>query len=98
FIIMPFTEPFRGYYSRFYRRCVNFAGFAAIRAWEGVTNEHYHQMLFVLIRKCGVALADVSAMPGSMYPNLNVVHEIGMNMGAGKVTFLLRQRHVDLPS
>jgi hypothetical protein len=99
FVIMPFTEPFRSYYSRFYRRSLNLAGFVAIRAWEGVTNEHYLQMLFMLVHKCGAALADLSPSPGSSYPNLNVVHEVGLNMGAGNVTFLLRQvQDVDLPS
>lgn len=89
FVIMPFSKPFREYYSALYRPALARAGYCGIRAWEGVTNERYYQALFILLRKCGAALADVTAQRRFNLPNLNVVHEVGMNMGVGNVTFLI---------
>jgi hypothetical protein len=91
FVIMPFANPFRGYYSFLYQPALRLAGYEAIRAWEGVTNEWYLRMIFALIHRCGAALADVTAPNDTRVPNLNVIHEIGMNMAAGNVTYLIRQ-------
>lgn len=91
FVIMPFAEPFRDYYSVLYAPALRLAGYEPLRAWEGVTNERYLRMLFELIHRCGVGLADLSAPRGLPTPNLNVIHEIGMNMAAGNVTYLIRQ-------
>lgn len=98
FVIMPFGLPFRDYYFTFYRPSLEAAGYRCLRAWVGLTNEHYLTLLAVLISRCSAALADVSADVGST-PNLNVVHEIGLNMGLENVTFLLRnEQPVQLPS
>jgi hypothetical protein len=99
FVVMPFAKPFHDYYTVLYAPALRLAGYEPLRAWEGVTNERYLRMLFELFRQCGAALADLSAPQGSRTPNLNVIHEIGVNMGAGNVTYLIRQpgRHV-LPS
>jgi hypothetical protein len=99
FVIMPFTEPFPDYYDQLYAPALRLAGYEPLRAWEGVTNERYLQMLFELIHRCGAALADLSAPKGLRTPNLNVIHEVGMNMSAGNVTYLIRQPgRVVLPS
>lgn len=99
FVIMPFSDPFRDYYLSFYREILRRAGYASIRAWVGVTNESYLRLLATLISRCGVALADVSAQPATSSPNLNVIHEIGLNMGLENATFLIRDaRDVVLPS
>ena len=92
FVIMPFAQPFRDYYRTFYRRSLNLAGYESIRAWEGVTNERYLSMVLMLLQKCGAALADLSAPEGSNVPNLNVIHEVGINMGSTNLTYLIRQR------
>jgi hypothetical protein len=98
-VIMPFSTPFRDYYSAFYAPALRLAGYEPLRAWEGVTNERYLRMLFELVHSCGAGLADLSAPKGSRIPNLNVIHEVGMNMAAGNVTYLIRQHgHVSLPS
>lgn len=91
FVIMPFTEPFRDYYSVLYSPALRLAGYEPLRAWEGVTNERYLRMLFELIHRCGAGLADLSAPRGLLTPNLNVIHEIGMNMATGNVTYLIRR-------
>jgi hypothetical protein len=99
FVIMPFARPFSDYYPVFYRRSLELAGYRVLRAWEGLTNEHYLQMIHMLLHRCGAALADVSPDRRTSRPNLNVIHEIGMNAGAGNVTYLLCQRgKIDLPS
>jgi hypothetical protein len=92
FVIMPFKEPFLGYYSVFYRKALNLAGYAAIRAWQGLSSEPYLNFIFMLMQKCGAALADLSASKGTRSPNLNVVHEVGLNMGSMNTTYLLRRR------
>jgi len=91
FVIMPFTNPFRDYYSVLYAPALRLAGYVPVRAWEGVTNERYIPMLFELIHRCGASLADLSAQKGLRTPNLNVINEVGMNMAAGNVTYLIRQ-------
>jgi len=99
FVIMPFGDTFRDYYFRFYRVILQQAGYASIRAWVGVSNESYLRLLATLISRCSVALADVSAQPSASMPNLNVIHEIGLNMGLESATFMIRdQRDVLLPS
>ena len=91
FVIMPFAQPFHDYYGVLYAPALRLAGYEPLRAWEGVTNERYLRMLFELIHRCGAGLADLSPPEGSRTPNLNVIHEIGMNMAAGNVTYLIRQ-------
>lgn len=99
FVIMPFTEPFSGYYFDFYRPALWRAGYRSIRAWVGLTNELYLTLLATLISRCDVSLADVSAQPGTTHPNLNVIHEIGLNMGLENRTLIIRnQDPVTLPS
>jgi hypothetical protein len=99
FVIMPFSSPFRDYYRLFYRKSLKLAGYESIRAWEGLTNEHYLQMIYMLLHKCGAALADLTPPAGSDVSNLNVIHEIGINMGVGNVTYMIRQsREFVLPS
>jgi hypothetical protein len=98
-VIMPFKKPFRDYYSVLYAPALRMAGYDPVRAWEGVTNERYLRMLFELIHRCGAGLADLSAPKGLRIPNLNVIHEVGMNMAAGNVTYLVHQPgRLTLPS
>jgi hypothetical protein len=99
FVIMPFSEPFSGYYFDFYRPALRVAGYRSIRAWVGLTNELYLTLLGTLISRCDAAMADVSAQPGTGSPNLNVIHEIGLSMGLDNRTLIIRnQEPVVLPS
>lgn len=99
FVVMPYGPPFGRYYLDFYRPALQHAGYQSIRAWVGVTNELYLVLLAVLISRCSAALADISAQPGGAQPNLNVIHEIGLNMGLENLTFLIRsQDPVAIPS
>lgn len=99
FVIMPFGEPFSDYYKCFYSKALKLAGYSPLRAWIGLTNESYLNLLQSLTSKCGVALADLTPEMDSDFPNLNVIHEIGLNQGSDNLIFLLKQpgEHV-LPS
>lgn len=92
FVIMPFSKPFADYYAQFYRPALCRAGYRAIRAWEGLAGEQYFSFLVGLIGKCGAALADLSKEERSGAANVNVIHEVGIARGLGKVTFLIGQR------
>jgi tetratricopeptide (TPR) repeat protein len=81
FVVMPFSAPFDTYYALYYRPALEEAGFRAMRAWGGLSSEHYAPLLQQLIKSCGLVLADVSKERlGSQrrQRNLNVLYEIGV--------------------
>ena len=85
-VIMPFSEPYTGYYSTFYRPTLERAGFRAFRAWGGLGDEDYIDLLTRLIQKVGLAWADVSkerVPPRLGERNPNVLYEIGAARALG---------------
>ncbi len=83
FVIMPFKPPFASYFATFYRPALEGAGYRAFRAWGGLSNEDYCDLLLKLISKCGLVWADVSEL------NPNVVYEIGAAHALGKPSLLV---------
>ena len=81
FVVMPFSDPFSGYFASFYRPALESAGYRAIRAWGGLSGENYGTLLNRLIEKSGLVWADVSKEregPNRGQRNLNVLYEIGV--------------------
>ncbi len=81
FVVMPFSAPFDTYYALYYRPALEAAGFRALRAWGGLSSEHYAPLLQQLIKSCGMILADISREllgPQQGQRNLNVIYEIGV--------------------
>ena len=91
FVAMPFSEPFASYYASFYRPLLDQMGYRSIRAWDGVGGEYYLESLRLLMRKCGLVLADLTQVGSTNAPNQNVLIEIGMARGVGRTTFLIGQ-------
>ncbi len=83
FVIMPFSQPYAGYYQTFYRPSMEQAGFRAFRAWGGLSWENYADLLVKLIAKSGIVLADISE------GNRNVFYEIGAAHAFGKLSVLI---------
>ena len=83
FVAMPFRQPYAGQFCRWYRPALARAGFRAIRAWGGLTDEEYYPFIAPLIARCAAVLADLSAR------NLNVANEVGLAHGANCPTFLV---------
>ncbi len=83
FVIMPFVPPYAGYFATFYRPSLEAAGCRAFRAWGGLSNEDYCDLLLALIGRCGLVWADVSDR------NPNVFYETGAAHAMGKVAVLL---------
>ena len=83
FVIMPFSQPYASYFSIFYRPSLEQAGFRAFRAWGGLSNEDYCDLLLKLIAKSGMVWADVSEL------NYNVLYEIGAAHAFGKLSMLV---------
>ncbi len=83
FVIMPFAAPYAGYFASFYRPTLEAAGLRAFRAWGGLSNEDYCELLLALIAKCGLVWADVSDA------NPNVFYETGAAHAFGKIAVLV---------
>ena len=83
FVIMPFKQPYASYFATFYRPALEGAGYRAFRAWGGLSNEDYCDLLLRLIGKVGLVWADVSEM------NYNVLYEIGAAHALGKLSMLV---------
>jgi tetratricopeptide (TPR) repeat protein len=83
FVVMPFSPPYAGYFSTFYRPSLEKAGLRAFRAWGGLSSEDYGVLLLKLISKSGFAWADVSE------PNANVFYEVGAAHAFGKLAMLV---------
>lgn len=83
FVIMPFKPPYASYFGTFYRPALEEAGFRAFRAWGGLSNEDYADLLLTLIEKSGMVWADVSEL------NYNVLYEIGAAHAFAKLSVLV---------
>ncbi|HEX2120258.1 MAG TPA: tetratricopeptide repeat protein [Thermoanaerobaculia bacterium] len=83
FVIMPFKPPFASYFATFYRPALEEGGYRAFRAWGGLSNEDYCDLLLKLISKCGLVWADVSEL------NPNVLYEIGAAHAFGKLSMIV---------
>ena len=83
FVIMPFRPPFSSYFATFYRPSLEEAGYRAFRAWGGLSDEDYADLLLRLIAKSGMVWADVSEL------NYNVLYEIGAAHALGKISILV---------
>ncbi|MDM0001799.1 hypothetical protein QTI24_24540 [Variovorax sp. J22P240] len=83
FVAMPFGAPFAGYFASYYRPALASAGFRAIRAWGGLSEEEYYSFLAPLINRCASVLAEL----GSLNPN--VMNEVGLAHGTNRPTFLI---------
>jgi tetratricopeptide (TPR) repeat protein len=80
---MPFKPPYAGYFATFYRPSLEATGYRAFRAWGGLSNEDYCDLLLKLIGKSGMVWADVSEL------NYNVLYEIGAAHALGKLSMLV---------
>lgn len=83
FVIMPFKEPYASCFSTFYRPSLEQAGYRAFRAWGGLSNEDYCDLLLKLIEKSGMVWADVSEL------NYNVLYEVGAAHALEKLSLLV---------
>lgn len=94
FVIMSFSPPYSDRFAEFYRPTLELAGFRCFRAWGGLSDENYGDLLIALISRCGAVWADVSE------PNLNVYYEIGAAHALGKPAVLVAsaERTVDVPA
>lgn len=85
FVIMPFKQPYASYFEPFYSASLASAGYRAFRAWGGLSNEDYCDLLLKLIKKVGFIWADVSEL------NYNVLYEIGAAHAFDKLSMLIVQ-------
>jgi hypothetical protein len=83
FVIMPFAEPYASYFGTYYRPALEGVGLRTFRAWGGLSNEDYCDLLLRLIAKCGFVWADVSEL------NHNVLYEIGAAHAMDKLSMLV---------
>lgn len=84
FVAMPFRRPYRDRYGSFYTPLLLHLEYRPLRAWGGIANEDYHELLLALLAKSGMVLADISGL------NHNVVYEIGAAHALGKRVILLQ--------
>lgn len=77
FVIMPFAPPYAGYFASFYRPALEGAGCRAFRAWGGLSNEDYCDLLLALIGRCGLVWADVSDRNPNVFYETGAAHALG---------------------
>jgi hypothetical protein len=77
------VAPYADYYRDFYRPSLEQCGYRTFRAWGGLANEDYADLLLALIGKSGFVWADVSDL------NPNVIYEIGAAHAFGKLSALV---------
>ena len=93
FVIMPFSNDYRSNFPSFYSPLLKEYGYRAIRAWGGIADEEYLEVLLVLINKCGAFLVELSEL------NMNVMYELGYVHAKSKLIFpLLEEKAPDPPS
>lgn len=86
FVVMPFNEPYAGRFHTLYRPALELAGFRAFRAWGGLSDERYCDMLLALIAKVGFVWTDVSGM------NLNVMYELGAAHAGNRQAIIVTEK------
>jgi len=94
FIAMPFRPPFEGQWPLLYAPLLERAGVSRIlRAWGGFGQEDFSPFVVAAILKSGMLLADLTQR------NRNVIWEMGLAQGMGKVVFgLVAKSEKRLPS
>ncbi|NIM15332.1 MAG: hypothetical protein GTO45_25425 [Candidatus Aminicenantes bacterium] len=93
FVIMPFSEKYRSNFPSFYAPLLKQFGYQPIRAWGGIANEEYFEVLLALIDRSGAILVELSEL------NMNVMYELGYVHAQSKITFpLLEASAPDPPS
>jgi len=83
FVAMPFSRRFRGNFPTLYAPLLRELDYRAIRAWGGLADEDYQEVVLTLISKCGVLLADVTTRAP------NVLHEVGVAQGQNDILLVL---------
>jgi len=83
FVSMPFKPPYTDYYYNFYTPALEDSAGTVIRAWGGFGSEEYQSLMFALIEKCGLMLADISEI------NPNVIIEFAYAWGFKKNIVIL---------
>ncbi|HEX3105232.1 MAG TPA: hypothetical protein VHQ22_12350 [Terriglobales bacterium] len=86
FVAMPFSPPYSGYFSSFYRPLANHLDCGAFRMWGGLSGEAYVDLMLTIIRRCKFVIADVSSA------NVNVLYEVGVARGLEKRVIPLCQK------
>jgi hypothetical protein len=79
FVSMPFILEDR--YFDFYLPLLKKLGYIGFRAWGGLANEYYQELMIELIRKSGTVLVDLTGL------NVNVIYEMGLAHGMKKSVF-----------
>jgi len=92
FVAMPFIQPFEDRYDEFYKPLLIELGYQPFRAWGGFTTEIYQNLLIRLIGGSSIILAELSGL------NDNVIYEVGVAHGMGKLVFPICEAISDLPS
>ena len=91
FVLMPFAEPYSGYYNRIIKPAVSAMGLSAMRADEIYgTNPIIHD-IWHSIWKARVVIADVSTK------NPNVNYELGLCHALGVTTIVIANKIEDVP-
>ena len=91
FVLMPFGQPFDGYYQHVIKPAVKRAGLEALRADEIYGTKAIIQDIWESIWKTRLVIADVSGR------NPNVNYELGLCHALGLPTILLTKRIEDVP-
>lgn len=91
FVLMPFKDPFDGYYERIIKPAAAAAGLEAMRADDVYGIGVIIQDIWDLIWKARVVVADVTGK------NPNVNYELGLCHALGVPTILITKRAEDVP-
>jgi hypothetical protein len=89
---MPFSEEYRENFPSFYAPLLKRFGYQAIRAWGGIANEEYYEVVLTLIDKSTAILVELSEL------NLNVMYEIGYSHAQPKLIYPLLEANVPVPA
>ena len=89
FVAMPFRDSYPTYYNELYRPLLEKHGVRCIRAWGGMRNEAHHDLLLLLIDRCGWEFAELTDA------NLNVAYELGFATGRRKRTVAVMDTNPD---
>jgi chaperonin GroEL len=91
FVLMPFRDPFDGYYEHIIKKAVKAAGLAALRADEIYGTGSIIRDVWDHIWRARVVVADVTGR------NPNVNYELGLCHSLGVSTILITQQIEDVP-
>ena len=94
FVAMPFSDGFPELFPRFFAPALRASGYRAIRAWGGIVNEDYQELLHTLMSKCGALLADLTNI------RENVLLAVGISLARDdmKVFLIAEKTEERIPS